>query len=116
MATLKQSQCLNPKKTSCMNYSALEPVLFEKLQKISCHIQCSELPPSPKSCQQKLHILLQYMHDLKALYSKLVTNTNFDHKSYDVRQHILIYLALLKFCRDELMDCKLKIMQLTTHD
>ena len=58
-----------------------------------------------------LSILLHYAHDFdenqKTLYSKLVTNNNFDHKSYDVRQHILTYFALLKLCSDELMDFKL---------
>ena len=38
------------------------------------------------------------MHDfeenLKTVYSKLVTNNDFDHKSYDVRQCILKYIWL----------------------
>ena len=47
-----------------------------------------------------LSILLQYAHDfdknLKTLYSKLVTNNDFNYKSCDARQHILSCLALLK--------------------
>ena len=58
------------------------------------------------------------MHDvqenLKPLYSNLVTNNDFDHKSYDIRQHILTYAALLKLCTDELTDCKSQITQWTT--
>ena len=57
------------------------------------------------------------MHDfnenLKTLYSKLVTNNNFNHKLYDVRQCILTHLALLQLCSDELVDCKSQITQLT---
>ena len=52
--------------------------------------------------------------NLKTLYSKLVTYNDINHKSYDVRQCILTYLALLKICTDELMDCKLQMIQLTT--
>ena len=63
-------------------------------------------------------MLLHYTHDfdenLKTTYSKLMTTNDFDHKSYDVRQHILTYLALLKLCSDELTDCKLEITQLTS--
>ena len=69
------------------------------------------------STKAALSILLHYAHDfdenLKTLYSKLVTNNNFDHKSYDERQHSLTYLALLKLCSDELPDCKFHILQLT---
>ena len=31
-----------------------------------------------------------------------------------MKQHILSYLALLKFCSDELSDCKFQITQLTS--
>ena len=51
--------------------------------------------------------------NLKMLYSKLVTNNNFNHKSYDARQCILSYLALPKLCFHKLTDCKFQIMQLT---
>ena len=83
-------------------------------------MKCLKLPPSSNLNKKKaaLEILLQYAHDfnknLKTLCSKLVTNNNVDHKSYDVRQHVFTYLALLKLCTDELIDCKLQIMQLTT--
>ena len=46
-----------------------------------------------ESWKAALSVLLHYTHDfdknLKTLYSKLVTNIDFDHKSYDLRQHIL---------------------------
>ena len=48
------------------------------------------------------------------MYSKLVNNNDLTHKSYDVRQHVLMYSSLLKLCRDELTDCKSQITQLTT--
>ena len=71
-----------------------------------------------KSTKAALDILLYYVHDfnenLKTLYPKSVTNNNFDHKSYDVRQYILTYSSLLKLCSGEFMDCKLQIMQLTS--
>ena len=71
-----------------------------------------------KPTKAALDILLQCTHDidknLKTLYSKYITNKDFDHKLYDLKQHILTYLALLNLCTDELMDCKLQIEQLTT--
>ena len=58
------------------------------------------------------------MHDfganLKTPYSKLVTTNELDHRSCDVRQHVLIYYAVLKLCTDELADCVWQITQLTT--
>ena len=58
------------------------------------------------------------MHDLKdnltILNSKLITNNDLDHKSYDVRQCVLTFSALLKLCTDELTDYKSQINQLTT--
>ena len=69
------------------------------------------------STKAALNILLHYAHDfnenLKTLYSKLVTNNDFDHKSY-ARQHILTYSALLKLCSNKLVDCKFQITQLTS--
>ena len=54
------------------------------------------------------------MHDfhenLKKLYSKFVTNNDFDHKLYDAREHILSYSVLPKSCSDQLTDCKFQIM------
>ena len=71
-----------------------------------------------ESTKAALEILLHYAHDfcknLKTQYSKLLTNNDFDHKSYDVRQCILTYFALLKLCTDELTDCKSQIKQLST--
>ena len=103
-----------------MTYSSMEPVLFEKLHniKLSCSVfrittffQCN-------ITKAALNILLQYAHNFdknqKGLYSVLVTNNNFDHKSYDARQYILSYSALLKLCSDELLNCKLQIAQLTS--
>ena len=70
------------------------------------------------STKTALQILLQYVHDFKdnvtILYSKLVNNNDLDHTSYDVRQHILMYSALLKLYTDELTDFKSQITQLTT--
>ena len=58
------------------------------------------------------------MHDfvdnLTILYSKLFPNNDLDHKSNEVRQHVLTYSALLKLCTDELTDCKSQNTQLTT--
>ena len=53
-------------------------------------------------------------YNLRTLYLKLVTNNIFDSKSCNERQHILSYLALLKLSSDELGDCKVQIIQLTT--
>ena len=98
--TKPMSKAKNP---SCMNYSALEPVLFEKPHnsKLSCLVFRVTTFFQFESMKAALEILLQYMHDfdenLKAVYSKLVTNNNFDHKSYDVRQCVLTYLALLNY-------------------
>ena len=105
---------------SCMNYSALEPVLFEKLHNIKLSHSVFRVITffQFKSTKAALEILLHYTHDfdenLKTLYSKLVTNNDCNHKSYDVRQNLIRYLALLKSCTDELADCKLQIIQLTT--
>ena len=108
-----------PEGPTHMNSSALKP-LFWKL----CNIKLSHSVfrvttffqfPSTKTA---LQILLQYMHDFKEnliiLYSKLVTINDLDNKSYDVRQHVLTYSALLKLCTHELKDCKSQITQLTT--
>ena len=105
-----------PKNQSGMNYSALEPVLFEKLFKIILSHSVFRVTTffQFKSTNAALEILLHYVNDfnknLKTLYSKLVSNNNFDHKLYDERQNILTYFILLKLCTDELMDCKSQIM------
>ena len=86
---------------------------------LNCLNQYLESPISSNLIQQMLKsILLHYTHDfdenLKMLYTKLVTNNDFDHKSYDVRQSILTYSGLLKLCSDQLMDCTFQIRQLTS--
>ena len=43
---------------------------------------------------------------------KLVTNNNYDHKSYDPNQQNLSYSAILTLCSDEISDCILQIMDL----
>ena len=52
------------------------------------------------SMKAALSILLQYVHDfdenLKTQYLTLVTNNDFDHKSYDARQHIFVLFCLTK--------------------
>ena len=71
-----------------------------------------------ESTKAALDILLHYAHDcdenLKKLYTKLATNNNFDHRSYNVRQCTVTFLALHKFCSDELIGCQLQITQLTS--
>ena len=100
---------------SHMNYSALQPVLLKKLHtwsvfRVTTFFQF-------KSTKAALDILPHYMHDfdknLKTQYSKLVTNNDFDHGSYDVRKCSLTYSALLRLCSDELAEGKLQITQLT---
>ena len=100
-------------KITCMNYSALEPVLFEILHNIKLSQSVFRVYPffqfiSPKA------VLDIFSKILKTLYSKLVTYNDCDNKSYDVKQHILTYWALLKLCSDNHADCKLQIMQLTS--
>ena len=74
-----------------MNYSSMEPVLFEKLHNIKLSQSVFTVTTFFQfdSMKAALSILLHYAHDfnenLKILYSKLVTNNDFDHKSYDVR-------------------------------
>ena len=105
---------------SHMYYSSLEPVLLEKLQKIELSQSVFRVTMffQIDSMKVALSMLLHYEHDfdknLKTLYSKLVTNNDFDNKSYDARQCILTYFTLLKLCSDELVDCKFQIMQLTS--
>ena len=112
IATLMQNQCLNPKINLIWTTLHWNQYYLKKLH----NIKMSQLTfivttfIQFKSTKAALDLLLHYMHDfdenLKALYSKLVTNNDIDNRSYDVRQHILTYLALLKLCSDELMDCK----------
>ena len=101
-----------------MNYSSMEPVLFEKLHniKLSCPVFRVITFFQFDSTKSALNILFKYNQDLdenlKTLYSKLVMNNNYDHKSYDARQWILSYSALLTLCSDEISDCKLQIAEI----
>ena len=78
-----------------MDNSALEPVLFEKLHNIKLSHSVFRVTTFLQFASTKaaLQFLLQYKHDfhdsLTILYSKLVTNNDLVHKSYDVRQHVL---------------------------
>ena len=82
-----------------MNYSSMEPVLFEKVPSIklsrsvfgvTTFFQCD-------STISSLNILLQYAQDLEeniqAFYTKLVTD-NYDQKTYDAAQQNLFYASL----------------------
>ena len=74
-----------------MNYSSLEPVVFEKLHNIKLSHSVFRVTTffQFNSMKSALNILFQYAHDLdenlKTLYSKLVTNNNYDHKSYGAK-------------------------------
>ena len=109
-----------PEGPTHMNNSTLEPVLFEKLHCIKLSHSMFRVTTFFQFASTKtaLQVLPQYAHDfeenLTILYSKLVTNNDLDHKSKDVRQHILMYSSLLKLCTDELTDYKSQITQLTT--
>ena len=87
-----------------MKYSALVLVLLQNLHNIKLSQSIFRVTTffQFESTKVVLEILLHYMHDfdknLKALYSKLVTNNNFYHKSYDMRQHILIYEVTIFVC------------------
>ena len=120
MATLIQNQFLNLENKSHMNNSAMEPVLFENPHNIRLSQSVFRVTTffQFNSMKAVLCILLDYAHDfdenLKTLYSNLVTNNDFDHKSHDVRLCTLSYLALFKLSSNELTDCKSQIMQLTS--
>ena len=76
---------------SHMNYSSMEPVLFENSTILNYHDQSLELPHSSNSIQWKLHwaycsiTYMILMKILKTPYSKLVTNNYFDYKLYEVK-------------------------------
>ena len=88
---IKANLMSKPRKQSHMYHSALEPVLFEELHniKLSQSVFIVTTFFKLESTEAALEILLHYTFDfnenLKTLYSKWVTNKNFDHKSYDVR-------------------------------
>ena len=75
-----------------MNYSSMEPILFEKLHKIK--LSCSVFRVSTflqyDSTKHTLNTLLpdaqELEANLKTLYLELVSNNNNDHKPYDVNQ------------------------------
>ena len=75
-----------------MNFSSMEPVLFEKLHNINLSHSIFRVTTFSQfdSIKSVLNILLKYAQDsdknLKTLYSKLVTNNKYDHKSYDANQ------------------------------
>ena len=79
------------KNQSIMNYSSLQPVLFEKFYNIKLSQSVFRVTTffQFNLMRAALGILLHYVHDfdknLKTLYSKLVTDNDFDHKSYDTR-------------------------------
>ena len=107
-----------PKSHTHENTTLLEPILFEKLNNIKLLYSVFRIPTFFTSTKTALQILLQYTHEFKdnltTLYSKLVDENDIDHNSYDVRQCVLMYSALLKLCTDERIDCKSQIHQLTT--
>ena len=109
-----------PQNKSCINYSAMELVLPEKLHNIKLLHSVFKVTKffQFNSTEVALNILLQYGHDfhenLETLYSKLVINNIFDSRSYNKRQCILSYSALLNSSFEELADCKVQIMQLTS--
>ena len=76
---IKAKPMSEPKKQSHMNYSTMEPVLFEKLHNIKLSHSVFGVTTffQFESTKASLEILLQYMHDfdenLKTLYSKLST-------------------------------------------
>ena len=66
-----------------MNYSSMEPVLFQKLHNIAITLSFRLTTFFQfDSTKSSLNILLQYAHDLdknlKTLYSKLVRNNSYD--------------------------------------
>ena len=110
-----------PKGLTHENMSSLEPVLFEKLNnniKLSLSVFWVTTFFQFASTKTALQILLQYVHNfediLTTVCSKLGDDNDINHKSYDIRQCVLMYSALLKLCTDDLIDCKSQINQLTT--
>ena len=106
-----------------MNYSSLEPVLFEKLPNINLSRSVFRVTTFfqfafPKS---SLHILPPYAQDLEyniqILYTKVVRD-NHNQKTYDAPQQNLTYTSLLTSCSNELHYCKCQIIDLHTqlHD
>ena len=109
-----------PKGPTCKNTFSLEPVLFEELHNIKLSHSVFRVTTFFQfaSSQTALQILLQYSYDFEAnlttLISKLVDENDIDHKAYNIRQWVLMYSTLQTLCKDELIDCKFQINQLTT--
>ena len=108
----------NPLPKFHMNYSSMEPVLFEKLHKIklSCLVFKVTTLFQFDSTKNTLDTLLTYTQELdanlKTIHSELVNNNNNDHKLYDANQWNLSYSALLTSCADKILDYKLQITEL----
>ena len=105
---------------SHMNYSLLEPVLFEKLNntklswsvfRVTTFFQFNWTKAARSillhsSCMISIKTWKHYTQNL-SLIPILIIN----HMMW---QHILTYLALLNLCSGELADCKYQITQLTS--
>ena len=80
-----------PENKSQINYSAMEPVLFEKSHNIKLSQSVFRITTFFQfdSTQVALNILLQYTHNfnenLETLYSKLVINNVYDSRSHNER-------------------------------
>ena len=117
MATLTLNQCLNPKVPHMRTFVHWNQYCLRNCITLNYHVQCLGLLPPSSLLQQKLHYTffeytLIFENNLIILHTKLVYDN--DHKSYDVRQWVLMYSALLKLCTDELTDSKSQINQLTS--
>ena len=75
-----------------MNYSSMEPGIFEKLHNIKLSHSVFRVTTFFQfdSAKSTLNTLLKYAQhldeNLKTKYSKLVTNINYDQKSFDANQ------------------------------
>ena len=84
---IKTQPMSKPENQSHMNYSTLEPVLFEKPHNIKLSWSVFRVTTffQSKSTKAALDILLHYMHDFnenpKTLHLKVVTNNDFHYKS-----------------------------------
>ena len=108
-----------PENKPGINYSAMEPVLFESLYNIKLLHSVVRVTTFFKFSSTKVALsILQYAHDfdenLQTLYSKVVMNNIYDSKAHNERQCILSYWALLKLRSNKLANCKVQIRQLIT--
>ena len=108
-----------PPLTFHMNYSSMEPVLFEKLPNIKLFRSIFRVTMLFQfgSTKSSLNILLQYTQCLAAnihtLYTKLITN-NDDQKTYNAPQQNLTYTSLLTSYSQEVNNCKCQTIELYT--